>query len=115
MISGTAVGSVYIALAGSTSGADAVYALPGAIVSPIAPKAAAYLMEPSVAALPYAEQDAAIDAWIQDNLTARKAAEDGCVDDIVDEEGLREKIIAALNMLSTKRVTTLPKKHTTIL
>ena len=113
VISGTAFGSVYIALAGTTSGADVVYALPEAVVSPIAPKAAAYLMDSSIADLPYAQQDAAIDAYIKENLTAAKAAEDGYVDDIVDIADLRGKIIAALEMLSTKRVATLPKKHST--
>ena len=115
VISGSAVGPVYIALAGTTSGADAVYALPDAIVSPIAPKAAAYLMDPSIADLPYAEQDAAIDAYIRANLTAAQAAEDGYADAVVTADALRGKIIAALRMLSSKRVATLPKKHSTIL
>jgi acetyl-CoA carboxylase carboxyltransferase component len=115
VISGTAVGSVYIALAGTTSGADAVYALPDAIVSPIAPAAAAYLMDSSIADLPYADQAAAIDAYIRENLTAVKAAGDGYVDDIVEAADLRAKIIATLNMLASKRVATLPKKHSTII
>lgn len=111
VISGKAVGAVYIALAGSSSGADAVYALPGAVVSPIAPAAAAYILDPSIADLPYGEQSAAIDAFISAELSAVKAAEDGYVDDIVEPEELREKISASLAMLSSKRVATLPKKH----
>ena len=111
VISGTAVGAVYIALAGSSSGADAVYALPGAVVSPINPDAAAFILDPSIADLPYGEQKAAIDAFIRDELTAVKAAGDGYVDDIAEPEELRAKISAALTMLSSKRVATLPKKH----
>ena len=114
VISGRAVGSVYIALAGSGSGADAVYALPEAVVSPIAPKAAAYLMEPSIADLPYAEQDGAIAGYVAENLSAASAAADGYVDDILTREELRGRIVSALDMLSSKRVATLPKKHTTI-
>ena len=113
VIKGTAVGAVYIALAGATSGADIVYALPEAIVSPIAPKAAAFILDPSIADAPFEEQDALIDSYIKANLTAQKAAEDGYIDDIAEGDELREKIISALNMLSSKRVATLPKKHTT--
>ena len=111
VIGGIAVGAAYIALAGTGSGADVVYALPDAVVSPIAPQAAAYVLEPSIADLPYADQAAAIDAYVKANLTADKAAADGYVDDIADREELRAKIIGALDMLSSKRVTALPKKH----
>ena len=113
VISGKAVGAVYIALAGTTSGADVVYALSDAVISPIEANAYAYLLDDSVAETPYAEQQAKIDAYIAANLTAEKAAEDGYVDDIVLPEELRAKIAAALTMLSSKRVATLPKKHTT--
>ncbi len=113
VISGTAVGAVYIALAGATSGADVVYALPDAIVSPIAPKAAAFILDPSIADAPFDEQDALIDSYIKQNLTAAKAAGDGYIDDVADGAELRSKIIAALNMLSSKRVATLAKKHST--
>lgn len=113
VISGTAYGAVYLALAGSACGADVVYALPDATISPVSPEAAAYLMDSSIADLPYEEQSAAINAYIRSNLTAEKAARDGYVDDIVDKNELRGKIAAALRMLSSKRVATLPKKHTT--
>ncbi len=52
-------------------------------------------------------------AYVKANLTAVKAAEDGYVDDIVAPEQLREKLVSVLDMLSSKRVATLPKKHTT--
>ena len=113
VISGTAVGAVYIALAGSTSGADMVYALPEAVVSPIAPKAAAFILDDSIADAPVAEQDALANSFVKANLSAVKAAEDGYVDDIVEPVQLRDKIVAALDILSSKRVSTLPKKHTT--
>ena len=113
VINGTAVGAVYIALAGATSGADVVYALPEAIVAPVAPKAAAFILDPAIADAPMEQQDALIDSYIKANLTAQKAAEDGYIDDIAQGAELRAKIIASLNMLSSKRVATLPKKHTT--
>lgn len=113
VISGTAYGAAYIALAGTTGCADIVYALPDAVVSPVMPKTAAYLLDPSIADLPYAEQDAAIDRYIRENLSAAQAARDGYVDAVVEQSELRQKIAAALNMLSSKRVATLPKKHST--
>ena len=45
-------------------------------------------------------------------MPSEQAAHDGYVDDIVDTTALRSKIISALNMLGSKRVATLPKKHT---
>ena len=113
IIKGSAVGAVYIALAGSTSGADLVYALPEAVVSPVAPKAAAFILDDSIAVAPVSEQDALADAFVKENLSAVKAAQDGYVDDITEPSELRAKIVAALDMLSSKRVSTLPKKHTT--
>ena len=113
LVAGTAVGAVYIALAGSTSGADLVYALPDAVVSPVAPKAAAFILDDSIANAPVAEQESLATAYVKANLSAVKAAQDGYIDDIVEPETLRDKLIAALDMLSSKRVSTLPKKHTT--
>ena len=113
IISGTAVGAVYIALAGSASGADLVYALPDAVISPIAPKAAAFILDESIADAPGAEQEARALDFVKANLSAFKAAEDGYADDIVEADGLRDKLVSALDMLSSKRVSALPKKHTT--
>ncbi len=113
VISGTAVGAVYIALAGSTSGADLVYALGDAVVSPISPKAAAFILDNSIADAPVAEQDEKAMAFVKENLSAVKAAEDGYIDDIVDTETIRDRIVGAIEILMSKRVSTLPKKHTT--
>lgn len=113
VIAGTAVGAVYIALAGSTSGADLVYAMPDAVVSPIAPKAAAFILDSSIADAPVAEQDEKAMAYVKANLSAVKAAEDGYIDDIVDTESIRDRIVGAIEILLSKRVSTLPKKHST--
>lgn len=109
IISGTAVGAVYIAL----TDADLVYALPEAVVSPVAPKAAAFILDETIANAPVAEQEALADSFVKANLTAVKAAEDGYVDGIATPEELRGKLVSALDMLSSKRISTLPKKHTT--
>ena len=115
VIEGEATGAGYIALAGESAGAAAVFALPGAIVSPVAPLAAAYLLDDSLKDQPYAEQEALAKKFVKENLGAEKAAEDGYIDAVVEKSELRSRISSALEMLSSKRVSTLPKKHTTIL
>ena len=115
VIKGKAVGAVYIALAGSSSGSDAVFALADAVVSPVEPIAAAYIMDEKIGDLPVADQADAADKFVKANLTALKAAESGYVDDIVDTDTVRGKITAALEILSSKRVSSIPKKHTTLL
>ncbi len=115
VIEGEASGAVYIALSSVSTGADAVYALPSAIVSPVAPKAAAYLLEPSISDASVSDQEELSDKFIKENLSSEKAAQDGYIDDIVEKDALRAKIASTLSMLSSKRVSALPKKHTTIL
>ena len=115
VIEGEASGAVYIALAGESAGADMVFALPEAVVSPVAPLAAAYILDDSIADAPFEEQERLAKAFIKANLTAVKAAEDGYIDAVVEKEALRDRIVSALEMLSSKRISSLPKKHTTIL
>ncbi len=115
VIYGKAVGAAYIALAGSSSGSDAVFATADAIVSPVEPVAAAYLLDGAIADLPADRQRAAADSFVRANLTAVSAAESGAIDDIVDQTTVRARVIAALDVLSTKRTASIPKKHTTLL
>ena len=98
---------------GSASDVDMVYALAEAVVSPVAPKAAAFILDQTIADAPAAEQEALAERFVRANLTAVKAAEDGYIDDIAAPEELRDKLVAALDMLSSKRVSSLPKKHST--
>ncbi|MBQ3418360.1 MAG: carboxyl transferase [Ruminococcus sp.] len=115
IVEGEATGAVYIALAGESAGADAVFALPEAVISPVAPLAAAYILDETIGDLPFEEQEKSARQFIKANLTAEKAAEDGYIDAVVDKTELRSHIVAALEMLSSKRTSSLPKKHTTIL
>lgn len=114
VINGTAVGAVYIALAGTGSNADMVYALDGSIISPVAKKAAAFIMDPENMNIPVDKQDEAAEKFAKEHLSANNAAMQGYVDDVVDKSELRAKIISSLDMLVNKRVSTLPKKHSTI-
>ena len=114
VVEGTAVGSVYIALAGESCCADMRFALEGAVISPVNPKALAFIMEPDTMNVPVKEQDKAAADFAQREFSAVNAAQCGYVDDVVAKTELRARIIKSLSMLSSKRVETLAKKHSTI-
>ena len=114
VIKGDAVGATYIALCGQASGADFRIALNNAVISPINPKALAFIMEPDTMKVPVTEQDAKANEFAQREFSAVNAAANGYVDDVIEASQLRAKVSQALTMLSSKRVETLPKKHGTI-
>ena len=114
VVVGKAIGSAYVALAGTGANADMVYALPDAVISPVNTEAAAFIMAPERMQVPVSEQKQAADAFAQERLSAYRAAQNGYVDDIVPLEELRAALISALDMLAGKRVPTVAKKHSTI-
>ena len=114
VITGRAIGSAYIALAGTGANADVVYALPDSVISPVNVEAAAYILAPGIMKVHVEQQKAEAEKFAQENLSSFNAAQNGYVDGIVEEEQLRQTLISALDMLSGKRVPTLSKKHSTI-
>ena len=111
VITGKATGALYLAVVGN---ADASFALEGATVSPIKPEAAAYIMLGDKLSIPVAEQDKLIAEFIANDLSALNAAKSGYINDVVAPENLRARLASALDILSSKRETALPKKHTTV-
>lgn len=111
VITGKAVGAVYLAVAGNS---DATFALEGATVSPVKPEAAAYIMLGDKLNIPVAEQDKLIADYIANDLSAANAAKSGYINDVVSIDNLRARLGCAFDILSSKRETALPKKHTTI-
>lgn len=114
IIEGTAVGTTYIALAGKASQTDITFALENAIVSPVNPKALAFIMDEDAMNVPVEEQDKVAYDFAQREFSAVNAALNGYVDDVICKSQLRAKVSCALEMLSSKRVETLAKKHNTI-
>lgn len=119
LITGSAFGAVYIAAAGTGAAADMTYAWEEAFVSPLSPEAAAYiaLTEEYGGKLkgqkdPAAARAAVVEDYKQTHLTALRAAEKGYVDEIIPAENSRTAVAGALELISDKRVSTLPKKHT---
>lgn len=114
VVTGEAYGAFYLALAGTGANTDITFALPQATISPIAPKAAAFIMAPDEMNVPVDKQDEAAKKFAQENLSAFSAAQNGFIDDVATKEQLRAKLTSALDMLSGKRVPTLAKKHSTV-
>jgi acetyl-CoA carboxylase carboxyltransferase component len=114
VITGKAVGPVYIAMAGTGAMTDLTIALPDAVVSPLNEMAAAYMLAPEKMEVPVDKQEEVAGKFAQETLSAFKAAEDGVIENIVTKEELRTVLGQAVTMLESKRVNTLPKKHSTI-
>ena len=114
VVVGKAIGSAYVALAGTGANADVVYAYPDAVISPVNVEAAAFIMAPEKMKVPFEQQKAVAEQFAQENLSAYNAAQNGYVDGIVEEAGLREALLSALDMLAGKRVPTVAKKHGTV-
>ncbi|MEE3333124.1 MAG: carboxyl transferase domain-containing protein [Ruminococcus sp.] len=114
VVTGTAVGASYIALAGAGANADVVFALPDAVISPLNPEAAVLITAPEKMNVSVEEQKAVAAQYAKENLSAEKACENGYVDDVVAEDELRKALTTTMYMLSGKRVETLSKKHSTI-
>lgn len=117
-VTGDAYGAVYTAMAGTSAAADMTFAAPEACVSPLTPEAAAVIAlgddfggALKGAADPKAARAEAVEKFKRENLGAVNAAAEGYIEDIVEKGELRAKIAAAVEMLSDKRVSTLPKKH----
>lgn len=111
VITGKATGVLYLAMVGNS---DASLALEGATVSPIKPEAVAYIMLGDKLSVPVAEQDKLIADFISNDLSALNAAKSGYINDVVALADLRARLASVLDILSSKRETALPKKHTTV-
>lgn len=116
-VTGQACGPVYIAAAGRGANADYTFAWPQAVVSPLAPETAAVFLwndRLKNSESPVEDRQKLIEEYKTSQAGAFAAAAGGMIEDIVEPEQTRQKIIACLEMLSGKRVTTLPKKHADI-
>lgn len=110
VIAGKAYGSAYIALAGRGANADMVYAWQNAEVSALHPEAAvSILWNDRLAA--GESRTALVAEYAKEVASPMVAAAKGYIDDVISPSETRIRLIAALDMLSGKRETTLPKKH----
>ena len=117
MIIGQAYGTAYLTMASKAIGTDIVYAWPTAAIGMMDATAAAKIMY----ADEIKESDHSVSlisekaAEYQDlQSSAQAAARRGYVDDIIKAEETRQRVIAAFEMLFTKRENRPSKKHGTV-
>ena len=111
VIVGKAYGSAYVAMNSKAIGADMVYAWPTAEIGMMDSKMAAKIMYPQADAAELKEK-AAEYAALQSGVTS--AARRGYVDTIIEPADTRKYVIAAFEMLFTKREDRPAKKHGTV-
>ena len=108
LVIGNAIGSAYVAMGGSAN-ADMTYAWPGSVISPMTGEAAIQIMwKDKIMASKGDELAAQYEAEVADGVNA---AVEGLVDDVIDPADSRKMVIAALEILSSKRDSNPPKKH----
>ncbi len=107
---GKAYGAAFTLLGSKSIGADIALALDSATISVMAPETAvAFLMNDKISA---EKSRADVEAeWCEKYASAVNAAENGDIDDIVDEATLRARICSALYMLAVKADGTPDRKY----
>lgn len=110
IVTGQAIGSAYIILAGKGANADLAFAWDNSVVSPLDVDASvAFLYNDRLA---NGEDREALKAEYKETIgSAFGAAACGAIDDVFAPELTRAKVISALDMLAGKRETTIPRKH----
>lgn len=117
VITGKAVGPAFIALAGKDISSDFTYIWESACISPLAPLSAVeFLWHDKLkgTADVNAKRNELAEEYKATLASAESAAASGAVDEIISASSTREAIISALDILSSKRITKLPKKHNNI-
>lgn len=117
VVVGEAYGTAYLTMNSKSIGADMVYAWPNAVIGMMDASAAAKIM--------YADEIAKADdslalinekaaAYRELQSSAAAAAKRGYVDDIIEACDTRKRVIAAFEMLFTKREDRPDRKHGTV-
>lgn len=109
VITGKAYGAPYTAMAGSASGADVVLAVADSVICALEPMTAVqFLYSDRLGAEKREDLEKEYILTVGSPFTA---AENGAVTDVITADEIAAKTIAALDMISSKRVSTLDKKH----
>ena len=113
VVTGKAYGPAFITFAGKAACADAVFAWSGAVISALRPETAVSILY-NEKILAGEDRQALMAAYEADEASAFAAAAAGYIDDVIAPEDTFARVMSALDMLASKRVSTLDKKHTTI-
>ena len=109
-----AYGGAYIAMNSKHLGADMVFAWPTAEIAVMGPAGAANIIfrkDIAAAADPVAARQEKIDEYVEKFANPYVAASRGYVDDVIEPDSTRPRLISALEMLMSKRETRPSKKH----
>lgn len=109
-----AYGGAYIAMSSKHLGADAVFAWPTAEIAVMGPEGAANIIfKKDIADSndPITTRQEKISEYRNKFANPFEAAKRGYVDDVIEPDSTRPRIIAALEMLASKRETRPAKKH----
>ena len=109
VIVGKAYGAAFTAMAGKASGSDIVLALADVEICALEPMTAVQFLYKD--RLGEEKREDLEKEYALSEGSPFKAAENGAVDDIITADDLSAKVIAALDMLASKRVATMEKKH----
>ncbi len=113
VVTGNAIAGAYIAFVSSAAEADMVYAWNNSVIGTLEPMTAVQLLYKD--RLGAGEDRKQLEAeYAADKCSPFSAAALGLVDDVIEPEETAAKVISALDVLSSKRVSTLSKKHTNI-
>ena len=114
LVIGNAIGAAYVAMGGSAN-ADATFAWPGSCISPLTGEAAIAIWgkedinnSKGDAVAARKELAAKYEAEVADGVCA---AAEGLVDDVINPADTRKMVIAAIELMSSKRDSNPPKKH----
>lgn len=112
IITGKAYGLAYTALAGKASGTDVAIALADAAICALEPMTAVQFLYKD--RLGNEKREDLEKEYALCEGSPLKAAENGDINAVVTSEDLTQSVIAALDMLASKRVSTLDKKHSNL-
>lgn len=113
VVTGEAYGAAYVALCCRPSAADYTVAWPGATISALEPRTAvAFQYADRITAGRTREQ--VEEDYANNEASPLEAAACGAIDDVIDPAVTRPALLAALDLLSAKRVSRNPKKHSNI-
>lgn len=114
VITRKAYGGAYIAMCSRHLGADMVYAFPTAEIAVMGPDGAANVVfrdEIAKAENPEEKRKQKIKEFSEVFANPYVAASRGYIDDVIDPQELRPKVIAALELMLTKKPEGVPRKH----
>ena len=114
IITRKAYGGAYVVMDSKSIGSDLSYAWPTAELAVMGPQGAVeivYRRELQQAADPVARRAELVEEYTQKYANPYAAAERGYIDDVIDPAETRQKIVAGLALLATKREELPKRKH----